>query len=374
MPRREDGSPTTRALAVAAVALVGLVFALTPPSARLDNMLLDLQWQVLHRVDGRPAPDDIVIVGIDEASVRAIPEPPALWHASLGLVLARVAAAKPRAIVLDHPLPERSYDGIKPGLDRALFEGLATAVETVPLVVPLNIDPRTRGARLIHKPYLALLGESRLGLSLAARDADGVARRFSLLIPTEDGGFPTMEGRLCRALKAECSEGLVHFALGKPYTYVPFRNVLAMTDEELPRRLFRDRIVLIGEAQAFAGRVDVPVNMAGWESEAGSTPGVVLRAQTVRTALARAAPREASTPLRGLLVSLAALVVLVRDWRMAALTALVAAGLAATVAVAGLRSGLYVPMGPVAFTLALAALARAVFALRYPPDSSIARV
>ena len=364
MPRREDGGSATRALAVAAVALGGLAFALTPLSERLDNVLLDLQWQVLKRVDGRAAPDDIVIVGIDEASVRAIAEPVALWHAPLGAALARIAAAKPRAIVLDHPLPERSYDGIKPGLDRALFDGLASAVEAVPLVAALNIEPRTREARLIHKPYLALLGESRLGLALAARDPDGVARRFSLLIPTEDGGFPTMEGRLCRALKAECAEGLIHFALGKPYTYVPFRNVLAMTDEELPRRLFRDRIVLIGEAQAFAGRIDVPVNMAGWETEAGSTPGVVLRAQTVRTALTRAAPREASTPLRALLVSFAALVVLVRDWRMTALTALVAAGFAATVSVTALRSGMYLPMGPVVFTLFLAALARAVLGRR----------
>ena len=66
------------AFAVAAVALAGLAFALTPLGDRLDNALLDLQWQVLKRVDGRPAPDDIVIVGIDEASVRSITEPPAL--------------------------------------------------------------------------------------------------------------------------------------------------------------------------------------------------------------------------------------------------------------------------------------------------------
>ena len=365
MPRDDDGGRSaTRALAVAALALAGLGFSVTPWCDRLDNALLDLQWQVLKRIDGRPAPDDIAIVGIDEASVRAIPEPPALWHVALGTALARVAAARPRAIALDFPLPERSYDGIKPGLDRALFDGLATAVETVPFVAALNIDPRTRGARLIHKPYLALLGESRLGLNLAARDPDGVARRFSLLIPTEDGGFPTMEGRLCRALKAECAEGLVHFALGKPYTYVPFRNVLAMTDEELPRRLFRDRIVIIGEAQAFGGRIEVPVNPAGWETESGSTPGVVLRAQTLRTALAGAAPREAPAPLRGLVITAAALLVLMRDWRMAALTGLLAT-LAATVAsVTALRAGFYLPLGGLVATLLAAVAARAVLARR----------
>jgi CHASE2 domain-containing sensor protein len=365
MQKSDDGGRSAaRGFAVAAVALGGLAFALMPLSDRLDNALLDLQWQVLHRVDGRPAADDIVIVGIDEASVRAIAEPPALWHVPLGTALARIAGARPRAIALDFPLPERSYDAIKPGLDRALFDGLATAVETSVLVASLNIDPGTRGARLIHKPYLALLGESRLGIALTARDPDGVARRYSLTVPTEDGGFPTLEGRLCRALKADCSEGLVHYALGKPFTYVPLKSLLAMTGEELPRRIFRDRIVIVGEAQAYGGRIDVPVNLAGWETEARSSPGAVLRAQTVRTALAQAAPREMSAPLRGLLVTLAALVVLVRDWRMAALTALLVAAACAVAAVTSLRAGFYMPLGAVLATLALAAVARAAAAFR----------
>src|SRR5262249_16420541 len=163
---------------------------------------------------------------------------------------------------LDFPLPDRSYDGIRPGLDRALFDGLATALESAPLVAPLNIDPRTRAVREIHKPYLALLGESRLGLTLISPAHAGLAPRSSLVVPSEDGGFPTLEGRLCRNLKANCAEGLVNFALGKPFAYVPLKNLLAMQDSELPRRIFRDRIVLIGEVQAFSGRVETPVNLA----------------------------------------------------------------------------------------------------------------
>src|SRR5687768_15527337 len=269
-----------------------------------------------------------------------------------------------RALGLRPPPPERSYDGIKPGLDRALFDGLASAVESAPLVAALNIDPRTRDARPIHKPYLALLGEARLGLGLVARDADGVARRYSLLVPTEDGGFPTIEGRLCRALKAECGEGLIHFALGKPYAYVPLKNLLAMSDDELARRLFRDRIVLIGETQAFSGRIDAPANLAAWETDAASTPGIVLRAQTLRTALANAAPREASRPLAVLLVSLAALVVLVHDWRMAAVTGLLVALLATVASVTALRSGVFLPPGAMLVTLALAVAASAAMAFR----------
>src|SRR5688572_13245554 len=122
MEAHDDGGRSAlRAIAVAALALAGLVFAFTPLAERADALLLDLQWRILVRFDARPAPDEIVIVGIDEATVRSIPEPPGLWHASLARALARIAAAKPRAIGLEFALPERSYDGVKPGLDRALF-------------------------------------------------------------------------------------------------------------------------------------------------------------------------------------------------------------------------------------------------------------
>ena len=356
----DDGARAAlRAIAVAAVALAGLAFSLLPPAERLDSMLLDAQWRLLRRFDVRPAPDEIVIVGIDEATVKAIPEPPGLWHAALGRTLARLASVQPRAMALELPLPERSYDGVKPGLDRALFEGLAAATEAGPFVAVLSIDARTRGARNIHLPYLALLGESRLGIDLTARDADGVVRRYALTVPTEDGGFPTIEGRLCRAMKRACNDGLIQYALGPKYTYVPMKNVLAMTDEALLKRLFHDRIVLIGEAQAFSDRVEVPLNLAAWEPDVPHSPGIVVHAQTLRTALAEAAPQEGSRLLAFVLMSAAALLFLMRDERFAALTAL-AGGIAFfVVAIVMLRGGLFLPIASIFFTLALAVAARA---------------
>jgi adenylate cyclase len=365
MEAPDDGARTAfRAIAVAAIALAGLGFSLLPPAERIDSFLLDAQWRLLRRFDYRAAPEEIVIVGIDEATVQAIPEPPGLWHAALGRALAKIASARPRAIGLELPLPERSYDGVKPGLDRALFDGLAAAVESGPFVASLSIDARTRGARNIHLPYLALLGESRLGIDLAARDADGVARRYSLAVPTEDGDFPTLEGRLCRAMKRSCNEGLIHFSLGRPYTYVPLKNVLSMNDASLVQRLFRDRIVLIGEAQAFSDRVEVPLNLAGWEPDARNSPGIVVHAQTLRTALAQAAPQGASRPVALVLITLAALVFLVRDWRFAAVAA-IAAGIGCFVAaIVALRGGLFLPMGSPLVTLVLAMAARVGVAVR----------
>lgn len=353
LPRR-GAPPALRAFAVAAVALAGLAAAFLPWTERLDNALLDAQWSLLRKFDLRPAPADIVIVGIDERTAARITAPRDLWHEALGAALVRIASAKPRAIALDIPLPERSYDEMRPGLDRALLAGLVAARDNGPLVATLAIDAATRGARPIHPPFLALLGEERLGLGLLASDVDGVTRRFSLAIPTEDGAFPTLTGRLCRALRQRCEEGLVHYALGNPHGYVPMTRVLEADDATVLQALFRDRIVLVGETGRFGTRVAVPANLAGWEGAAPDTPAVVVQAQSLRTALARAAPQESSKAPVALLVSLAALLVLLRDPRYGLLVgALAALGTVAAGTIA-LRSGTYVPVGAVLLTLGLA--------------------
>lgn len=364
MTEADDGaSAALRAFAVAALALAGFAFSFTPPAGALDDKLLDREWALLRMLGPKPAANDIILVGIDPATVEAVAAPPGLWHEPLGVVLARIAAARPRAIGLDYPLPERSFDTIRPGLDRALFAGLAAAARNGPFVAALNIDARTRSARRIHTPYLALLGDARMGIGLLARDDDGVTRRFSLVIPTEDGGFPTFAGRLCRALSKQCGDGLIDYALGAPLHYVSMKTVLEMQDSATLERLFRDRIVLVGEAMPFTDRIAVPVNLAGWEAGTHESPAIVVHAQSLRTALA-SAPREASRPLSVLLLSLAAMVFLFRDWRVT----LAAAALAGLAVFAGatyaLRSGLYIAIAPVLATLALAGLARAAIAWR----------
>jgi len=352
MGEPDDGSRgVLRAVAVAAAALAGFLFSLTPLATYLDSAVLDTSWRVLRKIDTRPSADEMIIVGIDPATVNAITEPPGLWHEPLARALARIAAAKPTAIVLDFPLPERSYDTIRPGLDRALFSGLATAVESTKFVTVLNIDARTRGARRIHTPYLALLGESRLGIGLLARDADNVVRRFSLAIPTEDGSFPTLEGRLCRALNRQCSDGLVNYALGAPLTYVSMKTVLQSPDDALVARLFSGRIVLIGETQPYSDRVRVPVNLAAWEPIERESPAIVVHAQSLRTALARAAPEDMSRPLLMVLLTAAGFLVLVRDWRHALAWAILITALVLAAGIGALRGGVALAPSAVIFAL-----------------------
>jgi CHASE2 domain-containing sensor protein len=360
----EGGRATLRVFAVAALALAGLAFSATPLSERLDAALLDLQWTLLRKFDPRPAADDIIVVGVDAATTRPADGLPGMWHQPVGEALERVAAAGPRAIGLALALPERSYDGVRAGLDRTLLAGLLAARANGPVVGVISIDARTRAAKPIHPPFLAALGDAQLGLDMLSRDVDGVTRHFSLLVPTEDGGFPTFAGRLCRALSKRCGEGLIHFGLGEPFRYVPVQRVLESRDPRTLAALFRNRIVLIGEIEAHADRIAVPINLAGWEHGGDTSPAVVVHAQALRTALADAAPVAASRPVILILVMLAAAVVLVRDGRHALLVGLLgAAGLLAA-ATFVLRAGIGIPVAAGLFTLATAAAARLAFAGR----------
>lgn len=351
-----------RIFAVAALALAGLVLAFTPWTERLENGLLDVEWSILRKFDPAPAPADIVIVGVDDRTEAAIAAPPALWHASLGMALVRIASARPRAIGIELPLPERSFDPVRPGLDRALMVGLAAARESGPLVASLSIDARTRAARPIHAPFLAVLGEERLGLDLLARDLDGVARRFTLGVPTEDGAFPTLAGRLCKALSRGCTEGLLNFALGEPFAYFPLQRVLETRDTAMLAKMFANRVVLIGDIRRFGHRIAVPVNFAGWEQGGRDSPAVVVHALSLRTALLEKAPSEVSRPVVAILVTLAAFLFLMANWRHALLVGILAAAGLLVLAVLSLRAGVFVPVGGAMLSLLFAWGARGAVA------------
>jgi len=357
----DGGAAALGALAVLALVLCGFALSRSPLGERADGWLLDAEWAALRAFSPRAAPDEIVIVGVDEASVRAVPQPLGAWNEPLGEVLVRIASAQPTAIGLAVPLPDRSLDGLHPGLDRALLVGLAAARRNGPFVVAISIDARTRAARPIFPPYLAVIGTEGLGIDLLPRDADGVTRSFSLLIPTEDGGYPTLAGRLCQMLSSRCGDGLIDFALGEPYRYVPFHEVLAMRDARRVRELFGGRIVLIGAAQRYTDRVSVPYNLAAWEPAGRDAPGIVVHAQALRTALLGAAPAQTSRPLGVLLLMAGALLVVVRGGRLALAATAVAIVALLAAALFALRAGTYVPVASAIATVLLAALGRAGF-------------
>jgi len=145
---------------------------------RLDRLVYDLGLALWTR----PAPGDIVIVAIDDASVEAIGRWP--WRRAVhATLLEKIAAAKPRAIALDLVLSEPDAD---PEQDRLLAAALAHAA---PVVLPLGGAP----------PDPALRGGAVLGAAEPAMDADGVLRHAYLRNITASGTQPHLALALLQA-------------------------------------------------------------------------------------------------------------------------------------------------------------------------------
>jgi class 3 adenylate cyclase len=326
---------------------------------RLDGVLYDAQTRALRALAPSPAPD-VAIVGIDQASIDAIPAPMALWHAQLGAALGAIAAAGPRLTGLDVVLPDRSFDALLPGLDRALLRGIVQARDAGGIVLALQPDADGR-LRRIHPPFLAAAGSGGHGAALFPVDADGVVRRVDPQLSTFSAALATRFGR---ALK---SGGLIDYTRGEAFSYVPLIDVLRAAergDTDRLARWFRGRVVLVGSVLPLTDRRAQPAPLAGWEPPHREPPGVLIHAQVVRSVLGDGLikPAPAWAVASVLLVMLAPTLLVSQRWRYLAL------GLLGTAALVGstmaLRAGLHLPVAAACGTGLLTALARSALDAR----------
>ncbi len=352
---------------VAVLALAGLAFHLSPWGERASLVLLDAGFGILRAVGPKSAPDDILVVALDDASaVSPDLDPIGAGLRKLPDILVRVARGRPRAVALLAPLPRASLDGALAGFDDALAAGLAVTQSAAPLVVGMAVDSR-REVVPIHERLLREIDARALAFTLLPRDEDGVVRQVVLALPTQQGRWPTSAGWLCEVLGGRCESGLIDYALGPAYRQVPARKLLEIRDDKALERLFRDRIVFIASVSGPGDRVRQPVAMAGWEPPTPAPPAVLAHAQTLRTLLHGRPLREAPVPLLVIAIGVAALFSLVAAPLALATTALAAAS-AATAALFALWSGWYVPMAAPMATL-LAALLSSWALRRRPPRS-----
>jgi len=84
-------------LGVAAAMLLGALWTLTPIAAPLDGRAWDASFRLLDRLRPTPPATGIAVVGLDEATLAAVPEPLALIHPHLGAVLEALAQGGARA-------------------------------------------------------------------------------------------------------------------------------------------------------------------------------------------------------------------------------------------------------------------------------------
>ena len=287
VPRTSPRRPSAGALAIAAWAIAAAALSCLSPVEEAELRALDLQFRSLRGTISAPTDDRVVVVGIDSRSIDSIAEPVGLWHEYLARFLDALVEAPPTVLAFDIVMPDRSFEGIAPGLDRALLRALITSRRAYPTVLAITIkeDGRPRG---IHPALIAAAGTTP-GFALWPVDPDGRIRRFDEDLGVGHQPVKTLVGEVMRRTGRAATTGYIDYALGRNFDYVPFVDVLAAAergDREFLKRHFQDRFVILGMVLPFTDSVRVPVGLASWDIPDRETPGVLLHAQAVRAELA----------------------------------------------------------------------------------------
>ena len=292
----------TRSAALLAIAIIVFSFLWSFPNRNqslvslLERLSFDLQMQVMRDFFPRSAKIEPVLIGMDEASEDIFEEPLAMWHEHLGKAMRALAAVKPAVVGVDIQLPPKSFDKIKPGLDRALLTALLELKQVSPLVVAHTVD-RAGFIAPIHKPFLRVLGDETFAIDKIVEDPDRVARRFSETGIVNTGTYPVFAAEIARKAGRQSGEGLIDFSVGGLIRYIPIQQVLEWLDtnniNEL-RRQFAGKVVLIGTVARSQDRWKLPVGLSDWErggTGAGeqeldtNQPGVTIHYQVLRNLL-----------------------------------------------------------------------------------------
>jgi class 3 adenylate cyclase len=253
----------------------------------LELMLLDAQFRVLRTYALRPVKNEVVVVGFNEDTTSILREPLTLWHPHLGKFLRATASAGAAAVGLDVVLPDRSYDSIVPGYDRRLLTGILIARRTTPIVLALTVDPAGK-TRPVYPAFVAAAGNDATGYALLPVDSDGAVRRFDERIELDGGAVSTLVGQMARRLGRTVSAGLIDFASGDAFDFVPLQTVLAWYDAGDAGKLeraFAGKAILLGSVLKYEDRHAAPVNLTAWDPQATNVPGVLLHAQALRNLL-----------------------------------------------------------------------------------------
>ncbi|RZI78404.1 MAG: CHASE2 domain-containing protein [Variovorax sp.] len=272
-------------LSAAMVTLVSIV-TLTQSLPRVDRMLQDNARAAIRQ----PPTDEIVIVAIDEKSLKAVGRWP--WRRALHAeLLRRIAGDGPRCIGLDLLLTEPDIG--HPGDDAVLANAMA---DIGCVVIPLALQVRDGKDQSELLPVPALAGAATaLGHGHLSIDGDGVARtvymregfagrlwpHFTLAlqqaadayvrdVPLPPGPDPLAAVPQASGPWLRAEHEVIVFARGRPpFPTVSYVDVLRGA---VPAGTFRNRYVLVGATAAGLG--DLYATSA--PAATGLTPGVEI--------------------------------------------------------------------------------------------------
>lgn len=346
-----------RAASTFIVLLLALAAGLGGLVKPLDMRLLDQQFSLLRTLAPVAAAPEVVVVGFDEVTSAELREPLALWHPHLARFLQAAASAGAAAIGLDLVLPDRSLDAVVSGNDRRLVSGLVLARRSTPLVLALTVDPAGH-TRPIYPAFAAAAGPDALGYALLDVDPDGKIRRFDERIDVDGRAVPTLAGQVARRLGRPVGSGLIDYASGAPFAFVPLQTVLGWWDSgnsAALQQVFAGKPVLLGAVFRFEDRHPVPVSLTAWDKDAPTAPGVVVHAQVLRNLLGDGLVQPVAQWQVGLLLAAAALLWWWRPRPWLALAGvLLVCSCAVLLSTLALRYRMHLPVVAVMLTAALA--------------------
>lgn len=271
-------------LVVLLLTMLGIFFSLSPPARLADLWMVDLDFGLLRRIAPRPAPDDMVLVGIDEAMIRGPADQDIVWQRQLGGLLRGLAQGKPRIVILDAGLPSQALKD-----DADLISGLIAARRAAPLIAA-----KPRGAdgteQEVHASYTAAIGANAIGTTRLPIDPDLRHRRLAFFAGEATGTTDTLLALAARAVSPTIyhAPAMIDFALGGKYEYLPMSAALEITGSnnvDALQRRFGDRIVFVGLVMPGADRERMSVNLMSGERSNMPAPDMALQAQALRTVI-----------------------------------------------------------------------------------------
>jgi class 3 adenylate cyclase/CHASE2 domain-containing sensor protein len=242
----------------------------------LDNVIQD--WEISRLIPPKPIYNDIVILAVNENTLRQFQYRSPLDRAFLSKVLKRVAEGKPKAIGLDFLFDQPT----EPAKDAELKATLADL--PVPLVVAYTENPS-----IVTPPQLAYLRSyvplSRRAMANVAKDQHGTAR---LVFPGEkdaDGRYIVgFDHALAAYAGVKTNAGLQPIVWTRPPAgeKSAFPEFEAQAVDFFPPQLFANKIVLIGSDESLVDRHRTPFTSV---SDKGTLAGIVIHAYSVATLL-----------------------------------------------------------------------------------------
>lgn len=214
---------------------------------------------------------------------------------------------------VDLLLAERSYEFVKPGIDRELLQGVLALSRKTPLVLGQSVDSGGR-VRPLFPPLISLTGADRIAMVLVKSDPDGVVREILPEFVFGETARPSLSAAMARQLGATPGAGLIDFTLGPAFGYISLQAVLDLAsanDTTRLQQLFAGKTVLIGSALPFSDRHRAPVPLFGGEGT--RAPGVLLHAQMLRSFLHNGALQRASPFTVNALAAFALLLLFLRQ-------------------------------------------------------------